>query len=352
MPVRILVLSDTHLGVDLPARPRSERPRHGERFFASFEQAIAPAFAGELDLVVHLGDLFYRSRISARLATRVFARLGDLADTGVDLFWVPGNHERSAVPRSLLLTHPRIRVFDRPRTFVVERDGLALALAGFPFSPAVRLELPALLAATGYRDVRAGARLLCLHQAVEGATVGPRGFVFRDGAEVVRCQDLREHAAGFAAVLCGHVHRAQVLTRDLAGRRLPMPVIYPGSTERTSSAERDESKTCVELEIAGAAPASGDGLATVTWSFRELAARPMVALDVDPRIGGPALADHLRRSFAALTPQSVVRIRLTAAPVGDAAAVLRAASLRSLAPEGMEVTVAWGRWVRPSRSGA
>jgi len=46
----------------------------------------------------------------------------------------------------------------------------------------------------------------------------------------------------FAAVLAGHIHRRQTLTRDLRGRALGAPVIYPGSIERTSFAERNEDK--------------------------------------------------------------------------------------------------------------
>ncbi|MBK9088562.1 MAG: metallophosphoesterase [Holophagales bacterium] len=129
MPVRVLFLSDTHLGLDLPTRPRVDRRRRGDDLFESFERALAPAVSGEAGIVVHGGDLFYRSRIPAWLAERVFSRLAQLADLGLDLFWIPGNHERSGVPRGLLLTHPRIRVFDRPRTFVVRRDGLDLALS-------------------------------------------------------------------------------------------------------------------------------------------------------------------------------------------------------------------------------
>jgi DNA repair exonuclease SbcCD nuclease subunit len=348
MPTRILVLSDTHLGIDLPARPRSGRRPRGEDFFAAFEAALAPARGGETDLVVHCGDLFYRSRVPAWLAARVFARLGELADSGIDLFWVPGNHERSQVPRALLLSHPRVRVFDRPRTFVVERDGISIALAGFPFAPRLRHDFAALVTATGHRDAPADVRLLCLHQAVEGATVGtggPRDFVFRDGDEVLRGRDL---PAAFAAVVSGHVHRAQVLVRDLAGRRLAAPVLYPGSTERTSIAERDETKGTLMLEIAR----DPDGAPTVTWERRRHAVRPMVHLDLDPRAAGrppegdgresaAGFADRLRELLAALDPRSVVRIRLTAEPPPAALPLLGAAALRALAPAEMDVTVSW-----------
>jgi DNA repair exonuclease SbcCD nuclease subunit len=333
VPVRILFLSDTHLGLDLPSRPRIERPRRGDDLFESFERALRPATTGEADIVVHGGDLFYRSRIPACLAERVFARLAALADSGVDVFWVPGNHERSGVPRGLLLTHPGIRVFDRPRTFVVERDGLTVALSGFPYAPRVASDFAALLEATGHRETAADVRLLCLHQAVEGATVGPSDFVFRSGDDVLRGRDVPH---GFAAVLSGHIHRSQALVEDLAGRPLAAPVLYAGSTERTSFAERHEPKGFLVLDLAG----GGDG-GCVTWEFRDLAARPMVDVALDPR--AEDLEARLKAALANLDPRSIVRLSLTVDPPAHVLPFLRAESLRAAAPRSMTVSVAWRR---------
>ena len=69
----------------------------------------------------------------------------------------------------------------------------------------------------------ADIRLLCLHQTVEGSRV--KGYTFRSGDDIIRGRDI---PAGLAAVLCGHIHRSQVLTRDLAGKRLAAPVLLPG----------------------------------------------------------------------------------------------------------------------------
>jgi DNA-3-methyladenine glycosylase len=43
VPVRILFLADTHLGFDLPERPRVDRRRRGPDFFANFVRALEPA---------------------------------------------------------------------------------------------------------------------------------------------------------------------------------------------------------------------------------------------------------------------------------------------------------------------
>ena len=61
--VRILFLADTHLGFDLPKTPRVNRRRRGPDFFTSLDRALAPAREGRVDLVVHGGDVFHRSRV-------------------------------------------------------------------------------------------------------------------------------------------------------------------------------------------------------------------------------------------------------------------------------------------------
>ena len=138
---------------------------------------------------------------------------------------------------------------------------------------------------------------------------------------------------GLAAVLAGHIHRHQVLTRDLRGRPLAAPVLYPGSIERTSIAEADEEKGFMIVEIAGDASE-----ARVEWHFKKLPARPLVRRDVDL----DAIADvHLEptiRSFVDQAPaDAVLTIRVAGAMTECASRVLSAAWLRSVAPATMNI---------------
>ena len=241
MPIRVLLLADTHLGFS-PG---------GDEFFAAYERALLPARRGEVDLVVHGGDVLFRSQVTPGLVLRAFEPLKRIADSGVPVVVVPGNHERSAIPFPLLAMHPRIYIFDAPRTFRLDIRGTTVALAGFPCErDQVRARFRELLEQTGWRSAAAEIRLLCLHQTVEGATVGPIDFVFRVRPDVIPGRDIPR---GFAAVLAGHIHRHQVLTADLSGRRLAAPVFYPGSTHRTSSAEASETKGFVTLDLEGGA---------------------------------------------------------------------------------------------------
>ncbi len=334
MSLRALLIADTHLGFDLPLRPRVERRRRGPDFFANYQRALAPALRREVDLVVHGGDVLFRSKVRPRLVQMAFEPLMRVADTGVSVVVVPGNHERSAIPYPLLATHPGVHILQAPRTVRLEIRGLRVAVAGFPFERRdVRGRFTRLLESTGWRDSPADVRLLCLHQAVEGAQVGPVGYTFRRGADVVRGRDL---PAGLAAVLAGHIHRRQVLPPDLAGRPLAAPVLYPGSIERTSAAERAEPKGYMTLEIA---PGEAGGRLEA-WAFHQLPARPMVDVDLDPTaLNSEQLAARLKRSLAEIDPDSVVRLRLTGAPEGEAREVLRAAAVRALAPPTMTISV-------------
>ena len=118
----MLFLSDTHLGFDSPMKPRVHRRRRGPDFFAAYRQALSPALEGRVDLLIHGGDLFYRSRIPDALIEKAFEPLLAVAERGIPVYIVPGNHERSVIPQTLFESHERLFVFDRPRTFILERS--------------------------------------------------------------------------------------------------------------------------------------------------------------------------------------------------------------------------------------
>ena len=329
--VRILFLADTHLGFDLPVRPRIERRRRGHDFLANYAAALRPALAGEVDLVVHGGDVFNRSRPVPSLAYQAFEPLSRVADRGVPVFIVPGNHERGRLPHIRFAQHPGIHVFDEPRTFVADVRGVRVALAGFPSErDAVRGRFTQLLETTRWRDVAADVRLLCVHQCIEGSTVGPGNYTFTRAADVIRCADI---PSGFDAVLSGHIHRHQVLTRDLRGRVLEAPVLYPGSIERTSIAEADEDKGFLLLQVV-----LGIGRRCVNWQFQSLPARPLVrcALDLDA-CDDSELEARLRVLLTDTPADAVLTIRVAGEMTPHASRLLSAAHLRSLAPPTMNV---------------
>jgi DNA repair exonuclease SbcCD nuclease subunit len=330
------LIADTHLGFDLPARPRVQRRRRGHDFFANYERALRPALQGKVDLVVHGGDLFFRSKVPPALVETAFRPLVSVAKRGVPVFIVPGNHERSRIPLHLWAAHPNIHIFDQPRTFVHRVGRATITLSGFPFARGVRDVFADLVRRTRYQETAADVRLLCVHQTVEGARVGPSNFVFRRGRDVIPG---REIPGGFGAVLAGHIHRAQVLTHNLADARLPAPVIYPGSVERTSFAERYEEKGYALARLWLSGREKGQLAET---SFVPLPARPMVDLALEPGgLSGRALREHVRERLSALDKDAIVRVRFDDPPSAEAVQQLSAAQLRAIAPPGMNVSLAW-----------
>ncbi|MCP4899561.1 MAG: hypothetical protein GY906_21560 [bacterium] len=333
--LRVLLLSDTHLGFDLPIRPRVERRRRGPDFFDNTRRALAPARAGIVDLVVHGGDLLYRSKVPASLVQAALEPLLEVAECGLPVVFVPGNHERSSLPYPLLAAHENLHVLESPRSIELNLVGHDLAIAGFPCErePSGG-RFHSLVAATGAQDLHCDIRLLCIHQAVEGATVGPSNFTFRYGRDVVPGHDIPSH---FAAILSGHIHRMQVLEQDLAGRDLAAPVFYPGSVERTSFAERDEAKGSILLEIM---PDASKGGRVASWEFSELPTRPMKIVTI-PVNGADAgiVARRIEDELAALDPNAIVQLRLKGTLQPGAQEALHAARLRSLHPVTMNVSV-------------
>ncbi len=331
--IRILLCADTHLGFDEPIRPRVERRRRGADFFDNFQRVLDDARNRRVDLVIHGGDLFFRSRVSPPIVDRAYRMLLSLAAHGIPVLIVPGNHERSVLPSSLFLSHPNIHVFARPETLVFDLTGTKIAVTSIPCErDDVRRRFRSMLDMTGWADVDCDARFLCLHQAIEGARVGPSDFTFRSGRDVVRMADL---PAEFDAVLAGHIHRAQVLSR-----RRPdgtsMPVLYPGSVERTSFAEMREPKGYLDLTL-GRAP--GPGRRRLTFDFVPLPTRPMHDLVLGPGLEDPGEARaFLRSQLALLDPHSIVRLRWADGVPFEARSALTGALLREVTPTTMNLT--------------
>jgi DNA repair exonuclease SbcCD nuclease subunit len=261
-----------------------------------------------------------------------FEPLKRVADTGIPVYVVPGNHERSSIPYHILAAHPNIFVFDQPRCFQREIDGLRISLAGFPFlRHGIREKFKRVVERIGWKETQADMHILCMHQSVDGATMGPKNFMFRGGAEVI---DIREIPAGFAAVLTGHMHRHQVLQKDLRGKSVATPVLYAGSIERTSFAEKDETKGYMIVEL--------DDSGEVQWYFHELPTRPMISLEIDlTGMNADTFSAWLRAIVTKIPGNSIVKMKISGQTCGKMTDVLRNESLRSLLPTTVNISVAF-----------
>lgn len=328
--VRIVFLADTHLGIDYPVRPRVERRRRGPDFFENFHRVLSYARETRPDLVLHGGDLFFRAKVPSLIVDLVYADLFEFAGEGIPLLIVPGNHERSILPASLFLEHPNLYIFDRPRTFSFDVNGSQIALSGFPCRRKdVRQQFSGLLSDSGWYKYSSACQLLCLHQTVEGATVGPTGYTFRSGQDVIPRSQLPQQAA---AVLSGHIHRQQVLReKSIAGKKTP-PVVYPGSIERTSFAEQDEIKGFYDITLGS----NEEG----KWQieklvFHQLPARPMVDVTLSNTLQPGEVGEFIRNETAQISPDAIVRLCCEPGTTGEVKSAVTSSLLRDILPETM-----------------
>jgi DNA repair exonuclease SbcCD nuclease subunit len=328
--LRIVFLADTHLGFDYPIKPRVQRRRRGPDFFDNFHRVLDYARRIRPDLVLHGGDLFFRARIPQKIVDLVYEDLFDFAQAGIPIVIVPGNHERSILPASLFLNHPNIFIFDKPATFNFSLDGVKVSLSGFPCQHNnVREKFSGLLSASGWHEINHGAKFLCLHQTIEGSQVGPSNYTFRTGMDVIPQRALPLDAT---AVLSGHIHRRQILGDRMEGEMRIPPVVYPGSIERTSFAERHERKGFYEIEISQST--SGDWLID-RLDFIQLPARPMVDLYLDHDLSVDMLKPHIQDHIAELADDSIVRFKCSPDLDPQVKEQVTSALLREIMPDTM-----------------
>ena len=326
--LKIVFFADTHLGVDYPINPKVNRRRRGEDFFDNYKKILYYAVESNADLILHGGDFFFRSKVPAPIVDKAYDILYDFAKNGIPFVIVPGNHERSILPTSILMNHKNIYIYDEPSTFFFEKKNAIIGITGFPnIRNGIKLQFEHIFkeATEGNPDV--DIKLLLMHQVIQQSKI--EGFTFRYGVDVLPLEML---PANFQAILSGHIHRAQIFHYEKAGDRIP--VIYPGSTERTSVVEMAEEKGFYELIFSELE----NGWELTEKKFHILPTRPMIRLDItklteDEKV----LRDLLEAELRKLDKNSVVRLRCE---IPETRKLLRAELLRELTPKTMTLTLA------------
>lgn len=339
--IRLILLSDTHLGFDFPVRPRIERRRRGPDFFANFQRVLDFAADNKADAVIHGGDFFFRARIPQPIVTKAYEMLFHFSDFGIPFLIVPGNHERSRLPESILFTHPNIFIFDKPRTYDLNLNALHLAISGFPFQRGdIRSEFSELWKDLQTSKKKADASLLVMHQAIEGAKVGPSDYTFRYNKDTIRMRDLPTEVM---AVISGHIHRQQVLLKP-NGEKVPIPVIFTGSTERTSFAEKDEDKGFYEMILG---PISGK-IQLKRLTFHSLPARPMIDIMLENKLKADKIEGYLHSCTLNIPQDAIVRINATETLDEEVLERMTASFLRSVLPSTMNYQFGKGFYMNQS----
>lgn len=288
---RILLFSDTHIGFDHPSnnKPGKSR-RRGFDFFDNFKKIIDQAIALSVDYVIHCGDVFEKATIPSFLVDQTYAEFLRLANAGIKLFIVPGNHEKSKLPPSIFLNHPNIHVFDTARTYSFPK----LSISGFPFYKGdIRSRFPEIRSFLESNLNDNKFNILCVHHAIDGVKAGHQFFEFRNRKDTLNWKDL---PGKFDLILSGHIHKHQIL-KTAQGT----PIIYSGSTERTMFDEIDEIKCYHTFNIKHK---SFDHIG------HPIPTRPMYQIDLrSSELGKQELSDLISKKIESFEPDGILQIK-------------------------------------------
>jgi len=246
--MKFIHTADTHIGFETTKVNQSDpegRKRRAEEIFQNFLTVVQYTKDTRAELFIHSGDLFNKYYIPREELDELVQPIIDLTKDGIKVVIIPGNHERSEFPFDLFHGAHGIYVFDCPKTICLELNGYSVGIAGFPFiKEDSRRTFHRALEETDYAGLRSDLNILVTHQAFDQATVGPRGFAFREG----RRDTVSRHAVptDFDYIAAGHIHRYQILPHP---KKPGLNFVYPGSIQRVSFAEMFEEKGFVEGEL-------------------------------------------------------------------------------------------------------
>ena len=332
--IRVLFLSDTHLGFDLPLKPKIKRRRRGIDFFKNYELALQPAFAKNVDMVIHGGDLFFRSKIPNLLISMAFEPLIKIADSGIPVILVAGNHERSFIKQSVFDMHKNIYVFNELKSFYFHINNIQVQISGFPcVRKNIREQFDNILDQIE-KNIKNSSHihLLCMHQAIEGAQVGVQNYTFKSNHDTIRAANIPND---FAAILSGHIHRYQVLKNALNDTKMKSSVFYPGSIERTSFAERNESKGYLILECI---PTENGGKIN-QYKFVELPSRPMEEIKIHAEnLSKIDIMKKIINKASTIAKNSIVRLTVIRNDNSDDFEIPKIEEIRNVLPDTINVS--------------
>ena len=99
--MRFLAIADTHFGYEAGKTAVARKFVYDE-MFNSFERVLDIARTEKVDCVLHGGDLFNRSKPRKKVIKRAYHLIENLLKDQIEFAIVPGNHERSILPNTLL----------------------------------------------------------------------------------------------------------------------------------------------------------------------------------------------------------------------------------------------------------
>lgn len=148
---------------------------------------------------------------------------------------------------------------------------------------------------------------------------------------MIRITDIPD---AFDAVLAGHIHRRQILNGRVRAEGRAVPVIYPGSTERTSFAEKNEEKGFFDLIFRRKR--------AIAWrmetpDFILLPSRPMLDLWLTDDVTAENIEAFILFKLKGYDRNAIVRIKYNGTPNSVLKGKMTGSFLRRVFPPSMNV---------------
>jgi DNA repair exonuclease SbcCD nuclease subunit len=302
--IKIIVVSDTHLGLEYPQKSQNRAQYRGDDFFTNFAHVCNHAIARKADLLIHCGDVFDRSKPPDIVVDKAFDIILTVANAGIQVAVIPGNHERSWLPRHLFHAHDLLHVFYEPS--ILTCANIPVQICGIPnIRHKARTRFADALKNCGSPQRDNYLNILATHHMFDASVAGPGRQVFFNRPDSINTGSIPPY---YDIVFSGHMHRFQQL-KTASGT----PVIFPGSVERTSAAEWHETKGFLECIFTGDNP-------TYRLSqlvFCELPTKPMIHWFIKARsFSETELIDYIKREMSKMPSEAIIGLQFDA-PLAD-----------------------------------
>jgi exonuclease SbcD len=327
-PINLLHLADIHIGIENYGRLDGKSGLNSRvvDFLRRLSQVIDLALEREVDVCIFAGDAYKNQRPNPTFQREFCRRIKRLADAGVPIILLVGNHDMATADRAAS-SLDIFGVFDLPGVIVADREevyqitcrrGQPLQVATMPYPQRSRLlaqgefrnmtlddlelELGRILhenlvdLAAQVKEKPEVPAVLTAHVSVSEAKQGSEQSVMIGRDVVVLKSLLADPAWDYVAL--GHIHKHQELNRG----EHP-PIVYPGSLERIDFGEEGERKgfVMVQLERGRAA-----------WEFIPVEARRFVTIRLDATQSEEPMLDILDELEQHPVDGAVVRVIIKA----------------------------------------
>jgi exonuclease SbcD len=296
--IKLLHLADIHIGIENYGRLDSKSGLNSRvvDFLRRLSQVIDMALEREVDVCILAGDAYKNQRPNPTFQREFARRIKRLADSGVPVVLLVGNHDMATADRAAnsldifgVLDVPGVTVAAREELHQITcRRGQPLQVATVPYPQRSRLlahsdfknmtleeldlEVGRLVYEFIAEDLAPKARekpdipaVLAAHFSVSQAKQGSEQSVLIGRDIVVQKSLLDDPTWDYVAL--GHIHKHQ----ELNGGQHP-PIVYPGSLERIDFGEEGERKGFVMVELERG---------RADWEFTPVDARRFVTIRID-----------------------------------------------------------------------